>query len=505
MHCEDKRVWFDSPIRSQLRRSFVIVTGTLIVWSSASDFTSAQQERYKTITIPKKLQDRSELGTLKRKKNDVIRGGGGFSAAKPVIDEYYGMYFFAALTQPDYRGRLSAMRMDLAKDLMMATNAETHDYLRDLVFERTRSITTSSTFHPAVRYNCVLALGDLNQKEGVLKGGTSSPPIPYQKGLGELVKLLRNSKSNDAVRVACLLGISRHAEISGAAAAPQPYTDNIRNVLVNTMVGLVQSNAQSAGRSQEGHDWMRQLAVDILGYLRTPGPNDASVKTLLDLIADKDASQDLRCAAARAIGRLDLEKSQIQINAIASAIGELAVDCCDEEISELGKMVTQRGGRRRMSRSRMPRAEGPIGMGGDYERGMGGEFGPNMRDRNGNRNVKEEIVFTDERTVSARRRLIDRLTVILQSLKGEKRLRIVGLTKVPGGAEIVAPLIAQITAIIKESKDHETELMDFGKGITQAKKELAVAVAQIPRPSEPNEPAPPPTEEAPVETADASG
>ena len=67
-------------------------------------------------------------------------------------------------------GDIFEKRDMLAKDLEQATDAALHQYLLDLAYdEATRRVTEN--YHPYVRYNAMLIIGNLNQTESRIAGG----------------------------------------------------------------------------------------------------------------------------------------------------------------------------------------------------------------------------------------------------------------------------------------------------------------------------------------------
>jgi hypothetical protein len=59
------------------------------------------------------------------------------------------------------------------------------------------------------------------------------------------------------------------------------------------------------GRTPEGHDWMRALAIQALAATRQAGADGANALLLAGIVSDGKERLSVRLAAARAIGMLD--------------------------------------------------------------------------------------------------------------------------------------------------------------------------------------------------------
>jgi hypothetical protein len=178
-------------------------------------------------------------------------------------------------------------------------------------------------YHPAVRYNATMILGDLNVQE--FPPGTKTPVQPHPGAFKVLAAAVRDSDS-DAVRVAALLSLTRHAS---QAPAGSPIADQLTPMLV----GLVKS-PPPPGRSAEGHAWLRALAIEVLAALHSVGPNGSVVGLLVGIVGDKSAPVLTRCAAARALGTFDYTDFKgLTAGQLATPLGQLAVEMCTAELA----------------------------------------------------------------------------------------------------------------------------------------------------------------------------
>lgn len=174
-------------------------------------------------------------------------------------------------------------------------------------------------FHPAVRVNAMLMVGRLNASGG-------NPPAPLPQALPAMVAAVRDPQQIDAVRVAALIGILRHAE-SGIS------DPDARKAVADMAANLAAAPTPPAGRTPEGHAWIRARAVEILGAMGWVGNATAgnigepAAKLLADIAADPQQTIWLRCAAGRALGGLRYQGAGgLDPEQLMRTLGRLAID-----------------------------------------------------------------------------------------------------------------------------------------------------------------------------------
>ena len=261
--------------------------------------------------------------------SDMLRSG--LVGDKKVFDEYYAIVL-ELFQHPDNIRDLHKTRQDLAKDLSAAGNApekESHIRLRELLLAELPKIAEGKHDAP-IRYNAMLLVAGLNLTEFQI--GNKGIAIPLPEALPALLAAFDDAKQPDAVKVAAQIGILRHAQVEGGIAEKALAT-KVRE----SMLRLAAADKTPAGRSEEGHAWLRRGAAEILGALG-PASDDAdatrTVQALISLIDDTDASLGLRAEAASALGKLKLSKKEkADLVAIAQSLGKLAVNVVEKESS----------------------------------------------------------------------------------------------------------------------------------------------------------------------------
>jgi hypothetical protein len=281
---------------------------------------------YKQILSDEEYQKNAEK--YRREKTNIQRilRAQVFSGQEEEFDAYYKNFALARWTIPENYASLPEYRRELRNDLFAAKSGPPYDRLLRMTLNFMTHI-SGPEYHPAVRFNAMLALGELNIREN--PPGSKDPIVPLPDALKVLLGALKDSDS-DAVKVAALVGLLRHATI--AAADPQARLA-FGGEAVPALLDLAKSSPPP-GRSADGHAWMRAMAIDVLAALRLTGADGSIVTTLAGIAGDKNTPMLTRMAAARAIGALDYQGfAQVAPSKIAGPLGQLAVDACSVELN----------------------------------------------------------------------------------------------------------------------------------------------------------------------------
>jgi len=341
-----------------------------------------------------------------------LRGGEIPADQRDTFERYFKEYEIGRWTQPDQLHELPARRNNLLNAVKSAKISAAHDELVTLLLDFLSTLAGEANRHPAARYNAMLTIGELNQREA--DGRRAPQPLP--EALSVLLGAFTDANQIDAVRVAALLGLYRHAAI-GITDAQFRDTQ-----LIPAMLDLVQAKT-APERAPEGHAWMRARAIDVLGALGQVGEQNAVPNALLAIVADRDNDLLVRCAAARALGGLEYPANHgLDAWKLSSELGQLASDACLAEFEQMEKEAEQEERKQRRPRG------GMMGMGYDmYSAGMeepetmpGMEAdmysGSGMPGAFGRPKEEEE----EDKTLNNRRRLITSLNAAFVGLTGMK-------------------------------------------------------------------------------------
>lgn len=284
----------------------------------------------------KEIQARSdrEGKSLSRTVKSIMRTPGAPSAEdKAALQNYYVNYIIASMTRADRQDdpeRFPSWRNEIAGELERAPSAK-HDFVRSLIFRYTKGLAESDQYRPAARYNALLILGELNEREERRQGGTLSLAVPYAQARPTLIKLATDTNEDQLLRVGALIGLARHAKLLGAIGQPDART-------IGAFVSVMREETPSNGGTMDGLNWMKKLCVEGLGDSGQAG----AAKLLEPVLNDEDAPLYLRCAAADALGRLDYRSAQgLDYNSMLSGMNKLMVDSLKEQLVLLQDYVKE--------------------------------------------------------------------------------------------------------------------------------------------------------------------
>lgn len=263
---------------------------------------------------------------LRRVKEILRNGRFNDQAEQQLFDGYYRSYALALWSVPENRDRLADYRRRLSLDLRNYRSGPIHAHLNSLVLGYMTNLAkpdpAQGNFHPATRVNAMLMIGELNEVEAATPTAT---PKPLPQALPVLVDAVKDPQQSDAVKVAALVGIARHAEFGGVNSPEQ------QTLVAEALLGLIRANVP-AGLGAAGQCWMRAQAAEVLGELGSVGDRGAVADALAAMVADGQLPASTRSAAAKAMGQLNYRgASGLDLTGLAIPLGQLAVDASAAE------------------------------------------------------------------------------------------------------------------------------------------------------------------------------
>ncbi|HVX63484.1 MAG TPA: hypothetical protein VHC19_22880 [Pirellulales bacterium] len=286
-------------------RRFVILTLALALPLAACSHARAQQpdgdyEGEHTYKQPDgKVVPITESKPARSKIASVLRAGKATTAEEEKHFTDHFRYHLAAMTWKENVTSLPDMRKKMKNYLGQAGRGaapDLHDRLNKWILEDFEKVAKDARYPRAIRLNCVLMIGDLDQREAAI-GGPAEVPLPVAEPV--LFGLFNDENQHAALRIEALRGLMRHAE--------HTLTPDQRNELLAAAVKLIKAPQPPAGKSAVGHMWMRMLScatVSILAGKGAEANQPAVVDALQALIADKTAPLWLRCYSANTFGSL---------------------------------------------------------------------------------------------------------------------------------------------------------------------------------------------------------
>ncbi len=483
---------------------------------------SYAQTRYGSMPVYSKMDERNEatysatfFRTILNDKRKILIGTlpWGDPANQKKIQGWYMSYFIPTMTQLDALDKLPEKRIELLKDLRSIRSDAVHKPVLEIIYAGVKAITqptvknrdgTVVTLHPAVRYNAMLCLGELNGSEA--KGTQQPLPYPYGPAFKDLVQTaLVDDKQPDYLKMAAMVGMMRHAKLLADSRTPQIPTAT-RTKLIELLVQIATQKTPPATRSAEGHVWMRRRAIEIagiLGGLSLAETGDTTNAALQAIVADQTESPSLRCTAAATLG-LTSTKAKIDSLKATEKLGALATQICRRELTwidaELEKTPTlSAGGEAGMPGMGMPGMSMPGmsmpgmsmpgmsmpgmgmpgmegGMGGDMgmggEMGMGGGMGGYGTGGYGGLETSSQSL-NDPRIDLARRRLKYQLVCVFRGLNGVRKVN------VPNDQNLQRKKILDRFAAIMQATDLVDLEVDQPKSLDTLAKQVRTAMTSL--------------------------
>ncbi|WP_425616774.1 hypothetical protein NA78x_000429 [Anatilimnocola sp. NA78] len=253
-----------------------------------------------------------------------------------MVEKYFNNFEFRTLTQttPEALDALPKARFDFFKYyIFVCKNQETHQEMVRLTFNMMQQI-VNNNFHPVVRYNAMIMIGDLNEQEVLRFGSDLKLPEPYAATLPFMVDRLDDARTPDPVKIAALVGILRHLEWEPYRGAPLPA--GTRTTMLNALVKLAEMKDPPAGRTAEGQQWLRRRAIEALGLASVTTATPAAVTAIEKVLKDSSEPLALRCSAAMAMGRANVPANhKVDANELSRLLANLAATSVKTEFERL--------------------------------------------------------------------------------------------------------------------------------------------------------------------------
>jgi hypothetical protein len=237
--------------------------------------------------------------------------------ALKALDDFFNGYYYRAMTNTDplALGQLGETRVDLFRRYINAAKSTAaRDHLIGLTLKTMTSIATRP-FHPAVRYNAALIIGQLDQQPG-------AKPLPA--ATEALVSLLESDKVSTPVKSAALVGLQRHT----ALGVEPPLAERI------TTAALAMANRAEPPEdvTSRVYGWIKRQAAQVLANQFAKGITPPVHSAFVAMISDEKSDLDDRCDAAGLLVPTMYQNAQgIDAEAMMTALGRLAREVLEIE------------------------------------------------------------------------------------------------------------------------------------------------------------------------------
>jgi|TARA_B110000438_G_scaffold141953_1_gene136953 hypothetical protein len=398
------------------------------------------------VLADKRLQStiRRNVSFAKAQVYDVLRGGSGlndnFVIAEGTPDQntitnqqlltgWYQNYHFALMTQASM-GDIDLQRLEFIKELtMICTDNSIHSHVVDQIAIPQMTAFLQENYHPVVKYNAMLIIGQLNSQV-VLTNEGRTVPVPLPAALTFMVNAIQSGTETDAILLASWIGVLRHVRLNR-------LNQNIAGSDIVTIAGeamkLLNQATPPANRSAAGHVWLQRRVIDVLAMI---GQDDQKIlPKILSIMRDEKAAMSLRLTAARALKYFNYSPStQVPVESTSNALGTLIVRICRNEIDRVDQEkalaalqeasgVSDTEGDMGMGGAMGGMGGAMGGMGGAMGGGMGGGMGGALGGMGGTNDVKSMLAPKEKRQVEYTRRILVYQLFHVYEAIGEKKIR----------------------------------------------------------------------------------
>ena len=398
------------------------------------------------VLADKRLQStiRRNVSFAKAQVYDVLRGGSGlndnFVIAEGTPDQntitnqqlltgWYQNYHFALMTQATSMGDIDLQRLEFIKELtMICTDNSIHSHVVDQIAIPQMTAFLQENYHPVVKYNAMLIIGQLNSQVIITNEGRSVP-VPLPAALTFMVDAIKSGTETDAILLASWIGVLRHVRLD---RLNQQIAGSDVVTIAGEAMKLLSQATPPANRSDAGHVWLQRRVIDVLAMI---GQDDQKIlPKILSIMQDEKAAMSLRLTAARALKYFNYSPStQVPVESTSNALGTLIVRICRNEIDRVDQ---EKALAALQEASGVSDAEGDMGMGGmggmmggmegGMEGGMGGMMGGMggaMGGMGGTNDVKSMLEPKEKRQVDYTRRILVYQLFHVYEAIGEKQIR----------------------------------------------------------------------------------
>ncbi|MBT4693063.1 MAG: hypothetical protein HOB73_06950 [Planctomycetaceae bacterium] len=467
------------------------------------------------VLADKRLQSniRRNVSFAKAQVYDVLRGGSALSdnfviaigtpdentiTNEQLLRGWYQNYHFALMTQASSMGDIDLQRLEFIKELtMICTDNNIHSHIVDQIAIPQMTAFLQENYHPAVKYNAMLIIGQLNSQVVITNEGRSVP-VPLPAALTFMVNAIKSGTETDAVLLASWIGVLRHVRLN---RLNQQIAGSDVVTIAGEAMKLLNQATPPANRSVGGQVWLQRRAIDVLAMI---GQDDQKIlPKIISIMQDEKSAMSLRLTAARALKYFNYSPStQVPVESTSNALGTLIVRICRNEIDRVdqektlaalqeasgvnddeGDMGGMGGAMGGMGGAMGGMGDGDMGSMGGAMGGMGGAMGGMGGAMGGSTDVKSMLKPKEKRQVDYTRRILVYQLFHVYEAIGEKQLR-------PNSP----PSIGMYAAVVQDATGQEA--LDR---IDEAMKAL-IETLSIPEPDDAGKPVAEPNRDALLES-----
>lgn len=280
-----------------------------------------------------------KIEDLAAKRTEIINAFKSGSANPADRDAFFDNYYFSRWTDPAQMGQVQGFAKEFIQDLRDSTG-NAREYFLKKSFETLQKMYADAAVTPTARYNAILAIGNLVQRE---PSNRNDPPTAYAPALPFLVAENDKEDNLEYLRLGALIGIVRHTAMGIADA-------ELKNTTVpNLLIKILASGKPTADRDKDDQEllnWFRLRALEGLAELKSVGPDGKVVKALFEVIENMQESINMQVQAARVLGDLDWKAATdaniaIEYQALGAQLISLAKRVVDTEAHIVEELIAK--------------------------------------------------------------------------------------------------------------------------------------------------------------------
>ena len=307
-------------------RYFVVIFCGL---SLATMTSSSWAQRYKSLCD--KALRRGEAAVLRTAVSRAVKDPSGFGQAESDVNKYLKHYFYKmTCSDPAELGELGKRREDFFKlYIRPAKSEDSKRKLTQFAYKAARSFAIDN-YHPSVRYNATLILGDLDSKYA----SKETPPVPLQEATAVLLDLLEKDAIEDkagkdvkvlsSVKTGALVGLERHARFGVDARHSERLTNVVKSFL--------DQKERPEAMSKEVDHWLKCQALAVLVQHQKKQPTAELQSRIIAIADDEKFSLEDRCYAVELMALASYENAeQIDGPATLESLAKLSREVLDQE------------------------------------------------------------------------------------------------------------------------------------------------------------------------------
>ena len=304
----------------------------------------ADARTYKVDEFDKKLSARGALA--KRYARNPNPGGEEEQAFRAYVEQY----FLPAMTRSDSEAleNLGKSRAELFKSFLWGSDSRTQQYVTSEAMKFAERV-LKGRYHPSVRYNALLILGQLDDKYS----GGEDPPTPSAAANEWLYKIAARA-SADPRRpryelAGALVGLERQTRYF--SSLPKANQQNTAKTLGKLLVG----KELPGNYAPEVKDWIYLKAATAMANIGVAGSKGMFFLAVARRAADESLTLETRAAIAAQLARIDAKPGAFKAAAAVKVVRELAAEIGQKESEIADKLegtFVRRGGARIVANER---------------------------------------------------------------------------------------------------------------------------------------------------------